>query len=324
MSNRTALKDVLRPFRDFLLSVFGFSYDFFRYLRYGGWAKKQRLSARDFKAAKIYHRLEKSMCFREQRASSGIVAAEELVRQLKKSEKRGLPFSFHEMVGINVLREFRESSLAFGRQLPEHVLQFIDTHAPVDERGGVLSTTSEFLGLGALSDPEGFFLSRYSVRDFSSDAVLQEDILRSIELAKKSPSVCNRLAAFVYVADTREAIDRALSLQNGNRGFGHEVPCLFIVCVDISAFDTAGERYQHWIDGGMFSMSLVLALHALGYGSCCLNWSKTPGDDVKIRRLLNIEPQHTIMMMIAAGKPRNNLKVCQSLRKPTSDVVRFL
>src|SRR3546814_1994141 len=72
-----------------------------------------------------------------------------------------------------------------------------------------------------------------------------------------------------------EIIDRALSLQNGNRGFGHEIPCLLILCTDLSAFDTAGERYQHWIDGGMFSMSLVWALHALGYSSCCLNWSKT-------------------------------------------------
>src|SRR3546814_8739546 len=88
-------------------------------------------------------------------------------------------------------------------------------------------------------------------------------------------------ASYVYCLQSREIIDRALSLQNGNRGFGHEIPCLLILCTDLSAFDTAGERYQHWIDGGMFSMSLVWALHALGYSSCCLNWSKTPSDGRK-------------------------------------------
>src|SRR3546814_20513526 len=89
----------------------------------------------------------------------------------------------------------------------------------------------------------------------------------AVELALHSPSVCNRQASYVYCLQSREIIDRALSLQNGNRGFGHEIPCLLILCTDLSAFDTAGERYQHWIDGGMFSMSLVWALHALGYSS---------------------------------------------------------
>src|SRR3546814_11150576 len=81
-------------------------------------------------------------------------------------------------------------------------------------------------------------------------AVIEE----AVELALHSPSVCDRQASYVYCLQSREIIDRALSLQNGNRGFGHEIPCLLILCTDLSAFDTAGERYQHWIDGGMFSM----------------------------------------------------------------------
>lgn len=324
MSLKRKIKDVLRPIRDVAFAAAGFLYDFSRFVKHGGWMNKRRQSARDFKAVKIYHRLEKSMSFREQRSRSGITAAEDLVIQLEKCGDAGSSFTFHEQVGANVLHEFSSNSKAVNRRLPASVLQFIENHAATNESGGVITTTVEELTSGRMENPEDFFFSRHSVRDFAEDQVPAQDILRAIELAKKTPSVCNRMASFVYVANSRETIDRALSLQNGNRGFGHEVPCLLIVCVDLSAFDTAGERYQHWIDGGMFSMSLVLALHALGYGSCCLNWSKTPGDDMKIRRLLNIEPRHSIIMMIAAGKPRASLKVCQSPRRPVEDVIRFL
>ena len=52
---------------------------------------------------------------------------------------------------------------------------------------------------------------------------------------------------------------------------------LLIIAMDLKAFVPAHERYQHWIDGGMFSMSIIYALHSLGLSSCCLNWSKLGG-----------------------------------------------
>src|SRR3546814_17345465 len=82
--------------------------------------------------------------------------------------------------------------------------------------------------------------------------------------------------------------------------------CLLILCTDLSAFDTAGERYQHWIDGGMFSMSLVWALHALGYSSCCLNWRKTPSEDRKIRKMSPIRPEHRILKLPEVGRRNDN------------------
>lgn len=177
---------------------------------------------------------------------------------------------------------------------------------------------------GKLDDPRKFFLSRFSVRDFDCKKVLNEDIIKAIELALNTPSVCNRQASFVYCIYTREEIDRALSLQNGNRGFGHEVQCLLILCANLSAFDTAGERYQQWIDGGMFSMSVVWALHSLGLGSCCLNWSKGPVDDMRLRALVPINDEHTVLMMLAVGFPRENLKVCYSARKPVDTFYKNL
>jgi len=99
---------------------------------------------------------------------------------------------------------------------------------------------------------------------FSDRPVKQEIVKRAVSLALKTPSVCNRQAWFVYHIDDQSIIGRCLELQNGNSGFGHKIQSLLIIASDLKAFDTGGERYQHWIDGGMFSMSLVYALHPWG------------------------------------------------------------
>jgi hypothetical protein len=48
-----------------------------------------------------------------------------------------------------------------------------------------------------------------------------------------------------------------LSYQNGNSGFGHTVPALFVITSDMRIFEKSGERNQGWVDGGLFAMALV-------------------------------------------------------------------
>src|SRR3546814_4274924 len=69
-------------------------------------------SVREYKAVKIYHRLEKSLSFRERRGQSGIGAARELIRHLDKRGKAGTNFTFHEKVGFKVLGDYVDSANA--------------------------------------------------------------------------------------------------------------------------------------------------------------------------------------------------------------------
>src|SRR3546814_12188215 len=59
MSFINIAKDVLRPLRDVVSAGYGFLYDYARFYRYAGWRRMDRWSVRDYKAVKIYHRLEK-------------------------------------------------------------------------------------------------------------------------------------------------------------------------------------------------------------------------------------------------------------------------
>jgi nitroreductase len=136
----------------------------------------------------------------------------------------------------------------------------------------------------------------------------------------KTPSVCNRQAWHVYHITDASIKEKALRYQSGNRGFGENIPNLMIVTTDLRAFMPGQEHYQHWIDGGLFSMSIIYALHSLGVASCCLNWSQSPGNDKLLRSLIDIEPSHTVIMMLAVGWPDKKNNVCVSARRPLDEV----
>lgn len=314
-----AVKNRIRPYRDFFSSIYGYIYDLVRYLHYSGYrGYVSDDGKRDYKAVKIYHRLEKSLSFRERRSGAAWQAAEELIDLLSgKPEKNRI--GFHEGVAINVLNEY--AKISDGVNFPRN-FNFCEIFSGKDI-GGILTRTSNELTQGVLSEPEKFFYSRHSIRDYADKRVSLDLIKRAVYLALKTPSVCNRQAWYVYYTDVRVKIDACLSLQNGNSGFGHEIPSLMIIAADLKAFDAAGERNQAWIDGGMFSMSIVYALHSLGLSSCCLNWSKTPRDDRRIRGILPVKEHHNIIMMISIGYPRDEIKVCASARKPLNSFFEY-
>lgn len=299
-------------------------YDFKRFYKYGGWSANHKDSfQRNYKVVKKYHSIEKSLSFRNRKQGSGWEAVEELVNLLgniKDNEELG----FHEKVSINVLQKFLDveqglnaSHLLCRNKAIELVTKF-KSHE--DQTGGVKTYGTNILKKGTLENPENFFLTRSSVRDFSDTKVNNDDVCRAISLAQKTPSVCNRQSSHVYQIVDRKLIEKALIYQNGNRGFGHTIPCLLIITTDLGAFDTSGERYQHSIDGGMFSMSLVMAFHSIGLSTCCLNWNCSGGNDLKLRKMINIRPEHTVVMMLAVGYPREKIKICASERRPLSEI----
>lgn len=64
------IKNILRPVKHLLFSLAGYAYDFYRYLKYAGWNIVGR-DKRGYRAVKIYHRLEKSLSFRQRKLGAG-------------------------------------------------------------------------------------------------------------------------------------------------------------------------------------------------------------------------------------------------------------
>jgi len=118
-----------------------------------------------------------------------------------------------------------------------------------------------------------------------------------------------------------ENAQQALDWQPGNKGFGHLASRGLIVTADLQSFSGTGERNQPFVDGGMFAMSLLYALHALGLGACPLAWSMRPAQDREMRKALGIPDSEAVIMMISVGHLPDSLQVAKSHRMPIEHVL---
>lgn len=138
--------------------------------------------------------------------------------------------------------------------------------------------------------------------------------------AASSPSVCNRQPWKVRVFEGADVADM-LKYQNGNRGFRENVPMLAVISVELAHFSGAGERNQAWIEGGIFSSSLVWVLHALGLESCMLNLSITNAAADALRTAAGIPASEVPIMMIAFGYGAEGHRVARSPRRELDSVL---
>lgn len=184
----------------------------------------------------------------------------------------------------------------------------------------LLVTADEIGNAACLPQLENLYRVRRSFRNYSDRQVELSTIEEAIRLAQLSPSVCNRQASKVYVVSDKQTMLEALSYQNGNKGFGHMASKLLVVTSDLKSFVDATERNQPFVDGGLFSMSLVYALQAQGVVSCCLNWCVPAPTDKRFHDYSGIPDCERIIMFIVIGYPPERAFVPKSHRRNLSDV----
>lgn len=218
----------------------------------------------------------------------------------------------HEKIGYQLEEQLRKKIITFLSKfdLPEK------TNIQID------STKSDFFS-HCNDDFKSFSNSRHSCRDFSTESVPVETINAAVSLAQNAPSACNRQAARVYVIEDKEKIAQVFSLHGGNRGFGHTVDKLIVVCGFISCYGMH-ERDCVYTDCGIFTMNLAYALHYYGVGNCILNWSVTNDKDLKCREILPIKKEEVICTLIACGNVPEKFKVCTSGKKALKDIIRYI
>lgn len=165
--------------------------------------------------------------------------------------------------------------------------------------------------------------SRKSVRDFAESEVEYDLIVDSVELAIKSPSVCNRQGTKIYVVKNKVKIKKALDIQGGFNGY-RIPPCLLLITEDIQTFIDVTERNQGYIDGGLFSMSLLYALEHNNLAACALNTMFNERKTIKTKELLNIPENENLIMYVAVGNFKEHYNVPLSVRKRKESVMKFI
>lgn len=190
------------------------------------------------------------------------------------------------------------------------------------QSAGVRTMKGEPLRAGGRT-PGEFLKTRYSVRHYSERPVERDRLAEAFEIALKAPSVCNRQAWRVKCIRDPSLIERIQKIAGGARGFGERISALLIVTCDLRCSHGASERNQAWVDGGIYAMSLLYALHAQGLAACCLNCCLKPAEELELRRLLQLPDAEVLITRISVGHYPDEFRVAVSPRRALEDVVRW-
>lgn len=268
-----------------------------------------------------YHVLEKGLAMPEFRPGFGVSMVQQLIGNLREWRSLQLPVEGQIAAAEAVLRAYRDRHVEIGFDLGD-LFTGVEIGEPCKLGSGGVRSFQEVPA--RLSDAfEELVRLRASVRSFDVDRVPGPDmILDAVATASRAPSVCNRQTARVH-AYTGGTVQELLKFQNGNRGFGHRVPLLFIITSDLRFFTGVSERNQAWIDGGMFAMLFLLALQAKGLGAVALNWSVTNQRDTELRNAAEIPSYERIIMLIGCGYPAPDAMVPVSQRRPANETTHF-
>ena len=300
-----------------LLSIFGFYYHLKRYIFLSGISLDHTdNSIRNYDAIRIAHSLEKSMSMPNRKKNSGWLDAKKLFDLLNHSNPKKLDdLEILSLLTLKKYINYKENKKNKNYFIFNKFLERFKKVENTQYESGIKIKNKNFFNLGKIKNNEAFFKSRYSIRNFSNIKINKNLIDKAVKLAIKTPSVCNRQSWHIHHSSNKKIISNVLKFQSGNRGFGNLIPNLVIVTTDLKSFLTGKEFYQQWIDGGMFSMSFIYALHSMGLATCPLNWSQDPITDRKIRKIIDIKENQSIIMMIAIGNYLKKTPVCISGKK---------
>ncbi len=271
-----------------------------------------------------YHIVEKGLTMPVPRPGFGKNVVLGLADTIFRYRNLNLPHDDLEFrQSVSVLREYLSFHKDLNFNLDSDVLEKLN-HVmkglgPIEGQSQIMFTREEYFR--DKHEPfDKFCMSRYSVRNYTDQEVPLQVLYDCIDLAQKSPSFCNRQPTRVHIVKSPGKKNKILEIQNGNRGFGHLAETLLVISSVISTTKDIHERNENHLNGGIFIMSLLNALHFHGIGACSLNWGVSNDKDVKMREILNIPENEVILMIISCGYIPEQISVAASPRKKAREI----
>lgn len=324
------VKRLLKPWwmRLYLRRLYG--YDRKRYIGFSGvrhlWEQDPSRETQRALITMLYHSLEKGLALREPRLGFAVEKRAQLVEALERYvELYGADRTVQ--LATEAMSHYCEWSRTVGHvdadfeASTEALLERLGSRKEGPADGATKRVSRDEVLGDARIDLERFFASRVSVRQFSQDRVDLKVIRKAVQMAMKTPSVCNRQPWRAHVYTDHERIKNILDYQGGCKGWSQDVPLLITVTAALRAMLTPGERHEGFVDGSLFAMSLMYALHCLGLATCALNCSTEIQRDQNIRAAAAVPEDELLVMLIAVGHYPDEYVVARSVRNSVNDVL---
>ena len=310
---------------DYLKTMMVFHHDAKRLIKYGANFKSQNKTTLEAKIILHYHVLEKGITMPKRRLPFGEKIAKELVVLIKR---------FNSIYGnscqvehaVAVLKEYYDIHCEANADKNE---VFDDIRIFLRECSVGASKQLHYERTKYYSSKNKSFLEfarwRHTIRNYSPNPLDDAKIKDAVELATTAPSACNRQHIRVHCIVNKPICERILELQGGNRGFGNIADKVLIITADLRS-EIAGirERYDPYVNGGIFLMNLCYALSYYEVAHCILTCSLELEKEAKIRRLANIPENEVVVSMLCCGEPPDEFDVAFSPKRDVNEVLKFL
>lgn len=183
---------------------------------------------------------------------------------------------------------------------------------PELKKGGVVSVNLSEQLSHCNTDFESILTSRHSVRYFKNLVPEKPMIDKALQMAQKTPSACNRQGWKTHVFLGEDSVN-LIKWQSGAHGFEEEIKGAILVTANLKAF-MFYEVHQAYVDGGLYAMNLLNALHSLGFGTIPLS---AGFDCTKLASLkqFNIPENEVPIVIIGFGYLEDSFNVAISERK---------
>lgn len=271
----------------------------------------------------LSHSLEKGMGIVNVKKGYGIEKAKTLIENLKiyeKNNKDSYVYTEGRMVLHKYLLYQKENNIDI-TELKKKYDELSDFKEEKNFRAGYTFFSKKELLEGTKCEFEKFINSKRSIRKFSNEKITEYEMKKSLEIACKSPSACNREPWKIYYSLNEEKNKILSEFVPGNKGFENDIPYYAIIVCDRSYF-SVGEMFQWYVNGGIFISYFTLALHSLGIGSCIFQWPDFYKKDNELKKIFNIEKSEVVVAIVGFGKYEDNVKVIGAERKPIKDILK--
>lgn len=304
-----------------------YNYDISRYITHSNsfnrWDNPEKLIGQ---IVAEYHVIEKGLTMPDMRLGFGQLVLNDLISHC---DLYALLFDINNeqfVYAIRVISEYKleheKNRYQLTNELVLSINNILSKYVEVPPSEQICMNKDDYFKYNQ-SSFEKFSNSRHSLRNFCG-SVDTETIIKAVSLAQNAPSGCNRQPSRVYLVQEKLRIKQVLNVQTGNRGFGHLADKLIVLTTELGGFLALKERNDAYVNGGIYAMNLLYALHYHQIGACPLNWCADPVQDLELRKICDIPPSESVILIIACGSIPDNFKLATSHRNKVSKILRVI
>ena len=316
------LRKLVRKQKIFYMACKSFFYDLKRYITYSNTIKINDTEKIERKIIAEYHAIEKGLTMPNMRFNFGKAVLNDLISNcLEYNEKYGFNDDQFQHA-VSVIAEYKHKHEIHDQTLDfdlNNRITVLLNLLPEIEKSNQHTITKSLYFQQTRSSFDLFSMSRHSLRNFDGH-ISNELIEKSVKLAQTAPSACNRQPIKVYIVENKDKIDQLLALQTGNRGFVYLADKIIVLSAELAKYAGLRERNLSYVDGGIYTMNLLYALHFHQIGACTLNWCVDVENDRKIHKLINIPDSEVVIVLIACGAAPEEFNLACSKRNDVSIV----